>query len=707
MHFALSLMISTFGWAVEVPSSHDFATEEDGRGDLHLDPAAVADMEIQWESDLDVCDPVGTSSVPGFLQAAADAYSNLQASAIDLYLAASSSSSWAETAADLWGDPTATWGVSGPTMRVVILDDPPMKSDFSGVFQSGNLGASAALWVWNGSAWGFAKNLGPTDVAEYAILPLSPGTYGDIRDGSPDLTKCPSAETIAHEIGHALGFTEARSRASADLSVLESPTTLPTLWQGVSPLERDPVRTLRFGAYTQSLLWHEFSAPSSGLDDWVMQSAVVRHDPTQPDEHAVPHSMFQVPEINPQHLVFKASSGEYVDCVTKKTPTYFGQFSEVSYVSSGCSQSATLKYLLNDTLVVGTHVVTNHCSAYSMWEYQHDEALVLTEADLTAAGVPTPPTGKGVAVTVDLTLQIHPVYAPGEWDPDDNEVTMSVTFYPEDTTDARCATQKHIGLGPVTDGRYGRVLAATQTAITSDMWTASGAPYRPVKGKATVGNVRMQKWDEEGNLVTSQVLASPLSVGEERFGKSLAIHSRWLAVGAPGASSGDGRAYLYYRTGDVWGLHTQLMPAGGSGQGGRFGTAVALYDFGDTTLLFVGEPEWDNMGRVAEYTINGTDAPNRSARHSGPGRRNDDDRHPARGQAGAPIGISRVLPRAPARTIRILRPLRGRQPTPRARGKGRAAPWRVAWVSTRRYAPGALSPDRSDPDRSRGAHLEG
>lgn len=604
------------GWAIRVSAAHDFATEEDGRGDIHLDRLALqtasGGMEVQWEDELDICNPVGVAGNPGFLQAVTDAYSNLQASDIDLFLDSSGSSPWAETTADLWGDPAVMWGVSGPTMRVVILDDPPMMSDFSGVFDTDTLGASAALWVWNGSAWGFAKNLMPGEVAEYAILPLSASTYSKIRGGSPDLDWCPSAETISHEIGHALGFSEARHRNDPAMSVVESPTALPTLWQGVSAFERDPGRTMRFGAYTQSLLRSQYSAPLSDEDDWVMQHAILRADPTQPDNRAVPRSVFQVPEINPQHLISNSGGTSYLDCVTRKTPVYFAQYSEVSTASSGCTPTSKLEYILERTVVLGSHVQTNNCSWLSMWEYQHDEPLVVTDADLLAAGV-TPPTVSGLPVQVDLTMRIHPLNAPFEWDPDDNETTMQVTLYPAGSDATRCAPQKQVASTPVTASGYGKAIAATQTTIKANMWTATGAPHRPVGGQLKVGEVRVQKWDALGNAVLSIDLASPFAAGNERFGSSVAIHGRWLVVGAPGTVAGDGRAYLYRRTGDVWALHTSLTPVGASGASGRFGTAVAVRQRSlngvETSVLFVGEPEWGTGGRVAVYTINETDPP--------------------------------------------------------------------------------------------------
>ncbi len=599
------------GWAIGVSTLHDFATEEDGRGDLHLDPSALQlssdGMEIQWEEELDACNPEDD----GFLYAVADAYSDVQYSDIELFIASRGFPAWDETT-ELWGNPENDWqGTTGPTMRVLLLDDNPKESDFTGAWSATPLGATAGLWVWDGTNWGFARKMPSGRAANYAILALNVGNYWELRTGNLD--RCPAAETISHEIGHALGFAEARHRNDPAMSVLESPTALPNLWQGISAFERDPDRTMRLGAYTQSLLWHEFWGPGAGQDDWVMQNAVIRADPTQPDNRAVPRSMFQVREINPQHLVYDSTTDSYLDCVTRESPVYFAQYSEVSYASSGCTNTATLQYVLGDSHVVGDHVEINQCSASDMWEYQHDETLVMDNTDLLATGVAVLPSTIGGPVTHELTMEIHPVHAPSEWNPDDNRVRMDVTFYPEGTSDPQCAPSKQVATVPGNDSRYGKVVASTQEVdITTSMWTAVGSPQRLVGLAPRVGHVQLSKWDADGVPVLTTGLSSPLSSGDERFGASLSMDHQWLVVGAPRAVGDDGRAYLYRRSGDAWSLHATLTPQG-SGSAGRFGTAVALRRMNvggvNTTVVAVGEPRWGDGGRISIYTVAAAAAP--------------------------------------------------------------------------------------------------
>ena len=66
------------------------------------------------------------------------------------------------------------------------------------------------------------------------------------------------------------------------------------------------------------------------------------------------------------------------------------------------------------------------------------------------------------------------------------------------------------------------------------------------------------------------------------FGSSVAIYGSTVLVGAPGANSFTGAAYVFARSGTAWSQQAKLTAADG-GSGDLFGSSVAIY--GSTAVL--------------------------------------------------------------------------------------------------------------------------
>ena len=72
-----------------------------------------------------------------------------------------------------------------------------------------------------------------------------------------------------------------------------------------------------------------------------------------------------------------------------------------------------------------------------------------------------------------------------------------------------------------------------------------------------------------------QTLTAPVAAGADGFGIAVAISGDTVVAGAPKANSGAGAAYVFTRTGTVWGLEQAISPAELAADDG-FGRSVAL-----------------------------------------------------------------------------------------------------------------------------------
>lgn len=114
-----------------------------------------------------------------------------------------------------------------------------------------------------------------------------------------------------------------------------------------------------------------------------------------------------------------------------------------------------------------------------------------------------------------------------------------------------------------------------------------------------------QSWGQVARLI------APDRSSGDIFGRSVAVASNFIAVGAPFCNTGNvsnaGAVYLFERTGSGWIYNTKLYPPAGASQEAHFGNVVALSD--DT--LVVGEPHRANAltneaGRVYIYSRSGS-----------------------------------------------------------------------------------------------------
>ena len=103
-------------------------------------------------------------------------------------------------------------------------------------------------------------------------------------------------------------------------------------------------------------------------------------------------------------------------------------------------------------------------------------------------------------------------------------------------------------------------------------------------------------WDQPVELTASGAV-------NDRLGHSVAVDEDTVVVGAPGASSAQGAAYVFVRTSGVWGTPNVLPASGGAND--KFGTSVAV----DGSTVVVGAPgNTTNTGAAYVFTEPDTDS---------------------------------------------------------------------------------------------------
>lgn len=618
-------------WHINIPATFPFYDQEHSTANLRLDPALVAaGLEVQYEVELE--------NARNEISVALDAFNNTRATDITFNLAATGTGPWVENTGvgDLWGNP-ADWGAGGPTLRVMIqgcvtgCTTGLPEGNGSGFRVDFNIRASAAIWVWDpaANAWAFPNHLSdPAQLPGYAVLVLNRGNFPDPA-GNPLDSKMPSADIIAHEVGHALGFEEQRLRTDALYSVLESPTAIPNVFRANSPAFRGGV--FRLGAYAQGFLREYYPALLSvRKDDWVIHDAVLRRDPTQPldnPDRVVGLSIFQVPEIAPQFLIWGGTTQQYLECQTHEIPRFHAQVSDVGGAGSvfePCPASVDLEYRIGGfngagDITVGDENITHPCDeAYN--EYQFLNYVSFDDGDVISAGYVAPPTATGTPLAIDFAIAINPNGAASEWNPDDNEVRLNgdkaLVLFPSDTQDPRCKTQAgEAPGGPDPGARLGRAIATNKRDPRFDQYSVIGMHLADVSGGIDAGSVVVNAFrgtssaDKTGTHVGDAVTGYPIQVdspgalGGEQFGASVAIGdigTRFI-VGAPGADNDDGKVYVC-DTATTYDCATVIQPIV-AGAAGRFGQAVALSPNG--RMLAIGEPDYLG-GRVYVYVNDGT-----------------------------------------------------------------------------------------------------
>jgi hypothetical protein len=122
------------------------------------------------------------------------------------------------------------------------------------------------------------------------------------------------------------------------------------------------------------------------------------------------------------------------------------------------------------------------------------------------------------------------------------------------------------------DDRFGKAVS-----LSSD-WFAIGANRDDDHGSNS-GSAYVYKY-ENNMIVSEQKLLAFDGSNNDYFGKSLSMYNDWLVVSAlyddvNGEKSGS--VYVFHLVGDIWNLHTKLVPDDGQ-PFDRFGYAVDIYD---------------------------------------------------------------------------------------------------------------------------------
>jgi len=115
-----------------------------------------------------------------------------------------------------------------------------------------------------------------------------------------------------------------------------------------------------------------------------------------------------------------------------------------------------------------------------------------------------------------------------------------------------------------------------------------GAPYKNTGTAAYVFVRSGSAWSQQAKLTAAD------STSGDLFGSSVAIYGSTVLVGAPGANSFTGAAYVFARSGTAWSQQAKLTAA----SGGEFGWSVALY--GSTAVV---SAPYENSQTGAAYVF--------------------------------------------------------------------------------------------------------
>ena len=120
---------------------------------------------------------------------------------------------------------------------------------------------------------------------------------------------------------------------------------------------------------------------------------------------------------------------------------------------------------------------------------------------------------------------------------------------------------------PVLGGHFGAAVGLSGTRIII------GAPGTTTSGKTYIGRAIGGVWSVTNTLLPT----TPAST--DRFGASVAVRGNRALVGAPGANSGAGAAYLFTLSGGTW-TRTRTITEASPVSGDGFGTSVVFTDTG-------------------------------------------------------------------------------------------------------------------------------
>ena len=122
-----------------------------------------------------------------------------------------------------------------------------------------------------------------------------------------------------------------------------------------------------------------------------------------------------------------------------------------------------------------------------------------------------------------------------------------------------------------------------------------GAPYKNTGTAAYVFVRSGSAWSQQAKLTAADGGSGDL------FGSSVAIYGSTVLVGAPGANSFTGAAYVFARSGTAWSQQAKLTARGTSGE--SLGWSVAIY--GSTAVLGAPSNQFDT-GAAYVFARSGT-----------------------------------------------------------------------------------------------------
>jgi len=137
-----------------------------------------------------------------------------------------------------------------------------------------------------------------------------------------------------------------------------------------------------------------------------------------------------------------------------------------------------------------------------------------------------------------------------------------------------------------------------QTIAVWDRWMAVGAPWDDLNGSQDQGSVHL--YERTGNeWIRRAALTTPTPDAGALFGHGLAMEDRWLVVGAPGAHVGglaSGSAFIFERSDTGWWAYRHAMSSAVPQEGAQFGNAVAMTQSSDGHFIGVGAYTYDWSG---------------------------------------------------------------------------------------------------------------
>ncbi|MGH8160896.1 MAG: FG-GAP repeat protein [Gammaproteobacteria bacterium] len=161
--------------------------------------------------------------------------------------------------------------------------------------------------------------------------------------------------------------------------------------------------------------------------------------------------------------------------------------------------------------------------------------------------------GRRVTITVNDSDAVYPVTVdPMVW------IGQSVGA-PAPITANGISTASAFGADVVLDG---------QTAFV-------GAPFTTVAGDIQRGAVYVFGEGSDRSWVQSAVLTASNGAAYDQFGSRLAVSGTTLLIGAPGAASARGAAYVFTQSGGAWGQTGELTASDGAA-GDEFGVSLAV-----------------------------------------------------------------------------------------------------------------------------------